>query len=113
MRVLVIGGVTAIKERFLFGKNVHVKFVTCGRDGCACRLGQRHGPYYYRREKTGSGRYKDVYVKPHTIPLDFAYTVVGREDVILDINKLDDLSPIFENCAVFEVKGPLKVARGI
>jgi hypothetical protein len=113
MKVLVVGGITAIKEKMLFGKNVHVKFVTCGRDRCACRFGQRHGPYYYRREKTESGRYSDVYLKPQTVNLNFAYAVVGKEDVILDIGKLSDLSPIFESCTVFEVKGPLRGGRGM
>jgi hypothetical protein len=113
MKVLVVGGVSAIKEKMLSGKNIHVKFVTCGRDRCACGFGQRHGPYYYRREKTESGRYNDVYLKPQTVDLNFDYVMVGKEDVILDIGKLSDLPPIFENCTVFEVKGPLRSGWGM
>jgi hypothetical protein len=35
---------------------------TCGREGCRCRRGQRHGPHVYLTFKTREGRSSAVYV---------------------------------------------------
>lgn len=29
----------------------------CGREGCACAAGEPHGPYWYRRRKSGAREY--------------------------------------------------------
>jgi hypothetical protein len=104
MMIIVIGGLTAIREKLLLGKNIHIKYVSCGREGCACRFGQRHGPYYYRRERTESGKYKDVYVRSTTPLLDFDYTTVGKDDVLVEIGSIRELPEVFEGCPVFSVK---------
>jgi hypothetical protein len=45
------------------------RWVVCGRAGCRCQTGERHGPYYYRSvlkpegprlEYVGKGEAKDV-----------------------------------------------------
>jgi hypothetical protein len=35
---------------------------TCGRPGCRCHLGERHGPHTYLTFKTPEGRSSSVYV---------------------------------------------------
>jgi len=104
MRILVVDGLRAIQEKLLLGKNIHTKYVTCGRPDCRCRLGQRHGPYYYFRQRTESGKYKDVYVKSTSAKLGFEYEVVGRENVIIEVRSARDVPDIFQKCPVFVVK---------
>jgi hypothetical protein len=31
------------------------RWITCGKDGCRCQTGERHGPYYYRSVLTPKG----------------------------------------------------------
>lgn len=38
------------------------QFIRCGKAGCCCQDGKRHGPYYYRIWREGS-RVQKVYVK--------------------------------------------------
>jgi len=38
------------------------QFIRCGKAGCRCREGERHGPYYYRIWRDGD-RVQKVYVK--------------------------------------------------
>lgn len=38
------------------------QFIRCGKAGCRCQEGERHGPYYYRIWREGS-RVQKVYVK--------------------------------------------------
>ena len=38
------------------------QYIRCGKAGCRCQEGERHGPYYYRIWREGS-RVQKVYVK--------------------------------------------------
>lgn len=38
------------------------QFIRCGKAGCRCQNGERHGPYYYRIWREGS-RVQKAYVK--------------------------------------------------
>lgn len=37
------------------------QFIRCGKPGCRCQTGERHGPYYYRVWREGN-RVRKVYV---------------------------------------------------
>ena len=37
---------------------------TCGRPGCRCRRGERHGPHTYLTFRTSEGRSSSLYVPP-------------------------------------------------
>ncbi len=41
---------------------VCAQYIRCGKPGCHCRLGERHGPYYYRIWREGS-RVQKAYVR--------------------------------------------------
>jgi hypothetical protein len=41
---------------------VCAQYIRCGKSGCRCEQGQRHGPYYYRIWREGDQVHK-VYVK--------------------------------------------------
>lgn len=102
LKVLVVDGLTAIEEHFLRSKNVRIKFVTCGKADCRCRLGFRHGPYYYRRKKI-NGKYKDVYVKPPKETQSFTYEAVGSS-VLLEIKKIENLPDFLKRLPAFVIK---------
>ena len=42
--------------------SVVLQFVRCGKPGCSCNYGQRHGPYFYRVWREG-GKVCKAYVK--------------------------------------------------
>lgn len=42
---------------------MNAQWVRCGKPGCHCARGERHGPYWYRFWRDHYGRHK-VYVKP-------------------------------------------------
>ncbi len=42
---------------------VCVQWERCGRSGCKCARGERHGPYYYRFWRE-NGRLRRAYIKP-------------------------------------------------
>jgi hypothetical protein len=42
---------------------VRPQWVRCGRPGCRCVQGERHGPYYYRFWRE-AGKLKKAYVRP-------------------------------------------------
>lgn len=42
---------------------VCAQWVKCGKPGCKCARGERHGPYYYRFWRE-NGRLRKAYVKP-------------------------------------------------
>lgn len=107
MKVLIVGGKKIIEDQLLQGKNVHIKFNTCGRQNCACRIGLRHGPYYYIRKKVGS-EYKDIYVKPpdgNILP--FEYRIIDS-DILAEIESMKEIPEYFANCIVFEVAKRIK-----
>jgi hypothetical protein len=37
---------------------------TCGREGCKCQRGERHGPHIYLTFRTPEGRSSALYVRP-------------------------------------------------
>jgi len=102
MKVLVVDGLETLREHLLLSKNVRVKFVTCGRKNCRCRLGQRHGPYYYIRKKEGH-RYRDIYVKKTKNPPHFKYEEVGSS-VLLEIGSLEKIPEFLRDHPIFIVK---------
>jgi hypothetical protein len=107
MKVLVVDGARILQERLLLGKNVHVRYVKCGREGCACTLGKKHGPYYYIRKKV-NGKYKDTYVSvKERKHIDLPYEIV-QHDLILDVKGLSELPPEFNECNVFAIKDKLR-----
>lgn len=101
LKVLVIDGLQALEEHLLISKNVKIKFVTCGRDNCRCRLGHRHGPYYYIRKKV-NGKYKDIYVKPPKKITNFSYEVVGSS-LLLEVKSRDQIPEFLESLPTFIV----------
>lgn len=45
------------------------RFTQCGRAGCKCMQGQKHGPAYYLAVSYAQGRTRQVYVPKHLRPL--------------------------------------------
>lgn len=41
---------------------------TCGRPGCRCQRGERHGPHTYLTFRTPEGRSSSLYVPPAELP---------------------------------------------
>lgn len=107
MKVIIVSGKKVLEEKLMRGKNIHIKFNTCGSDNCSCRLGFRHGPYYYIRKKK-DGRYKDVYVKPPKLEnIPFKYQIVDS-DITAEINDIKEIPDIFSDCSVFEIAMQVK-----
>lgn len=102
LKLLVVDGAQALKEYLLTSKNVRIKFVTCGRDSCRCRLGKRHGPYYYIRKKI-NGKYKDIYVKPPNEIPSFSYEFVGSS-LLLDIKSINQVPEFLKSLPTFVVQ---------
>lgn len=111
MKILVVGGVVALRRRLLHGPNVHVKFVTCGRKGCRCKVGERHGPYYYIRHRTDKGRYRDEYVKSASVAFELEHETIGETDLLINVNKPIDLPETFNDCPMFVVTRRLSSHR--
>lgn len=51
---------------------------TCGRPGCRCRRGERHGPHTYLTFRTPEGRSSSLYVPPAELA-DFHQAVAAWE----------------------------------
>lgn len=101
MKLLVIDGVKPLEEHFLKGKNVHIKFVTCGKEDCKCKKGYRHGPYYYVRKKIKSTT-KDLYVKLPKEKLSFPYQAVGSS-LLVEVQSVEQLPDYLKQLPVFMV----------
>lgn len=102
MKVLIVGGTKILQERILLTKNIHVKYVTCGRQNCSCKLGKKHGPYYYVRRKK-DGRYSDEYIdissrQNHNLK----YETIGH-DVVMEISDISEIPMEFAACPTFTV----------
>jgi hypothetical protein len=47
-----------LRRREQLSGSLFVRFGVCGKDNCACRSGQKHGPYYVLSTRSGGrGRY--------------------------------------------------------
>jgi hypothetical protein len=101
MKVLIVDGIRALQEYLLRSRNVHIRYVTCGRKNCRCKIGKRHGPYYYIRRKTVRG-YKDIYVKPPTEPLSLKYEEI-RSSLLLEIEDVENIPEFLRKCPAFIV----------
>lgn len=101
MKILIIDGFQAIEEYLLKSGNVRIKYVTCGKSNCKCKLGYRHGPYYYIRKKI-EGKYKDVYIKPPKDIPSFSYETVGSS-ILLDVKKIEQLPEFLKSLPIFSV----------
>jgi hypothetical protein len=93
---------SVLEEKLLKSSNVRIKFVTCGKDDCRCKLGFRHGPYYYIRKRI-DGRYKDIYVKPPKEVPSLSYEAIGAS-LLLEIRSIDQLPDFLKNLPVFIIK---------
>jgi hypothetical protein len=45
------------------------RFTQCGRTGCKCMRGEKHGPAYYLTVSYAKGKTRQVYVPKHLQPL--------------------------------------------
>jgi len=42
-----------LRRRELLAGSLFVRFGVCGKEGCVCRTGQKHGPYYVLSTRSG------------------------------------------------------------
>src|SRR2546428_12801304 len=110
MKVLIVGGLSKLREGLLMGKNVHVKYVTCGRPNCACHFGRRHGPYYYHRRRTETGRYIDVYLKSSEVNFELNHEIVG-DSLLMNVARRDQIPSMFNTCPIFVVDRKISINR--
>jgi len=106
LKVLIVDGLEAVQEHLLIGKNIRVKFVTCGRSNCRCRLGERHGPYYYIRKKIGN-RHKDIYVKAPRQLVSLKYETIGGS-VLLHVDSLNEVPDFLQGRPILLVQKIVK-----
>src|SRR5512134_1653837 len=52
-----------LQRREQLAGSLFVRFGVCGKEGCACRTGQKHGPYYVLSTRSG-GRGGFAYLEP-------------------------------------------------
>lgn len=52
-----------LRRRALLAGSLFVRFGVCGKQGCVCRTGQKHGPYYVLSTRSG-GRGGFAYLEP-------------------------------------------------
>ena len=111
MKLLVLDAASFLQERLLEGKNVRVKFITCGRSNCVCRLGKRHGPYYYARKKV-NGRYVDKYLaKGFREKWDLDYKIIGN-NVLFEVAESKEVLKQFGGFPIFRVTASLNLSDG-
>lgn len=102
MQILILNAAALLQEKLLIGRNIRVKFLTCGRLNCSCKIGKRHGPYYYVRKKVGAG-YVDKYVKRETIKdWQAKYEMLG-DNVLFDVLDLSQIPSEFLKYPTFKV----------
>lgn len=51
-----------LRRRELLKGSLFVRFGVCGKEGCACRTGRKHGPYYVLSTRSG-GRGRFAYLE--------------------------------------------------
>jgi len=102
MKVLIVDGMSALQEYLLKSRNVHIKYVTCGRENCRCKIGKRHGPYYYIRKKTDRG-YKDIYVKPPKESISLKYEEINSS-LLLEIDDTENIPDFLREHPAFIIK---------
>jgi len=66
------------------------RFTQCGRAGCKCMRGEKHGPAYYLTVSYAKGRTRQVYVPKDLLPL--AQRWVGNYHQALSV--LEEISSI-------------------
>ena len=52
-----------LRRREQLAGSLFVRFGVCGKEGCVCRTGQKHGPYYVLSNRSG-GRGGFAYLEP-------------------------------------------------
>ena len=102
MKVLIVDGMRALQEYLLRSRNVHIKYVTCGRENCRCKIGKRHGPYYYIRKKTERG-YKDIYVKPPKESISLKYEEINSS-LLLEIDDIENIPDFLREHPTFIIE---------
>jgi len=66
---------TLLQQRELLQGSVFERYGECGKEGCACRQGRKHGPYYVFSMRSG-GKGSFAYLDGSR--LEEARTLVGR-----------------------------------
>ena len=66
---------TLLQQRELLQGSVFERYGECGKEGCACRQGHKHGPYYVFSMRSG-GKGSFAYLDGSR--LEEARTLVGR-----------------------------------
>jgi hypothetical protein len=64
-----------LQQRELLQGSVFARYGECGKEGCACRQGRKHGPYYVFSMRSGG---KGSFAYLDGARLDEARTLVGR-----------------------------------
>jgi hypothetical protein len=64
-----------LRQRELLQGSVFARYGECGKEGCACRQGRKHGPYYVFSMRSGG---KGSFAYLDGARLDEARTLVGR-----------------------------------
>jgi hypothetical protein len=64
-----------LQQRELLQGSVFARYGECGKEGCACRQGRKHGPYYVFSMRSGG---KGAFAYLDGSRLEQARTLVGR-----------------------------------
>jgi len=56
-----------LRRRELLAGSLFVRFGVCGKEGCVCRTGQKHGPYYVLSTRSG-GKGGFAYLEAGRLP---------------------------------------------
>ena len=56
-----------LRRRELLAGSLFVRFGVCGKEGCVCRTGQKHGPYYVLSTRSG-GKGGFAYLEAARLP---------------------------------------------
>jgi hypothetical protein len=59
--------VELLRVRALLAGSLFVRYGVCGKQGCVCRTGQKHGPYYVLSTRSG-GRGGFAYLEAARLP---------------------------------------------
>jgi hypothetical protein len=67
-----------LRRREQLAGSLFVRFGVCGKEGCVCRTGQKHGPYYVLSTRSG-GRGGFAYLEAARLPEARALVKAYRE----------------------------------
>lgn len=67
-----------LRRREQLAGSLFVRFGVCGKEGCVCRTGQKHGPYYVLSTRSG-GRGGFAYLEAGRLPEARALVTAYRD----------------------------------